>query len=244
MCIKQITKITLLIALIFSQACADITIEQPLERHITDDDIVSNMRSILITEGAYVQPQTFLNPNLWVGYLNLGNITDVCDIKIDTTFATAIDVSKIKLDAESELFFSMHCNQNNIPNSFAYNGASEGSYSVEKINGTFLQASTYEAKVELIEGNLVMSGSTGQSGTMSITNDLGDQVITTTIRFVLDELNIGFLDQEVKTGSARAELKYQGTDFVETYIASISYMGNDLITIEVNGRTYNIDLSE
>lgn len=243
--INQLTKIILLLALILSnQSCADVEIEQPVERFISNEDIVSSMHSILITEGAYVQPQSFLNPNLWAGYLNLGSITDVCNIKIDTTFATAIDETGIKLDAESELFFSMHCNDIGLPNSFSYSGASEGSYSAEQVSGTFLQASSYVAKIELIEGNLAMSGSTGQSG--SITIGIGDktEVVNTTIRFVLDELNVGFLDQEVKKGSARAELKYQGADFLESYIASIQYLGNDQVTIEVNGEVYNIDLSE
>ena len=113
--IKKIIKTTLFLAFIFlCQACSDIAIEEHKERHISNDEIVSSMRSILITEGAYVQPQSFLNPNLWVGYLNLGNITDVCDIKIDTIFATDIDINEIMLSAESELFFRMNCNDNNI----------------------------------------------------------------------------------------------------------------------------------
>lgn len=226
------------------QACSDIAIEEQKERHISNEEIVSSMRSILITEGPYIQPKSFLNPNLWVGTLNLSNITDLCNIKIDTVFATSIDINEIQLTAESELFFSMHCNDNSIPNSFSYSGASEGSYSVDRINGTFLQASSYEARVELIEENLVMTGSTGQSGAMTIGIGENEKIVNTTIRFVLDELNIGFLDQEVNGGSARAELKFQGIDFLESYIVTINYMGDDKVTIEVNGETYSIDLSD
>ena len=243
--INQFIKAILLLALVLlNQACSDIKIEQPLERFISDEEIISSMRSILITEGAYIQPQDFLNPNLWAAYLNLGNITDICNIEIDTTFATVIDETDIKLDADSELFFSMYCNDNGLPSSFSYNGASEGSYSTEQVSGTFLQASSYLAKIEFIEGNLAMSGSTGQSGAMTIALGEKNEKVVTTISFVLEDLNIGFLDQEVKKGSARAALKFQGTNFLESYIATIQYLGDDQITIEVNGEMYNIDLSE
>ncbi len=89
-----------------------------------------------------------------------------------------------------------------------------------------------------------MTGSTGQSGSMTIGTGESQEVVNTTIRFVLDELNIGFLDQEVNEGSARAELKFQGLDFLESYIVAINYLGDDNVSIEVNGETYNIDLSE
>ena len=239
-----IKTIILLALILMNQACSDIEIEQPQERYISNEKIVSSMHSILITEAAYIQPQTFLNPNLWVGHLNLANITDLCDLKIDTTFATAINASDITLDSESELFFSMHCNPIGMPNSFKYYGASEGSYALDNLNGTFLQASSYKAEIELVAGNLVMYGSTGQSGTMTLSIGEKDELVNTTIRFVLNQLNVGFMDRKVNSGSARAELKFQGTDFLESYIVAMEYLGDDQVSIEVNGETYLIDLSK
>ncbi len=225
--------------LCFHFSCTDVATKTLDQRFISDQEIISSIRSVLVTDGS-LSLSKILHPNLLIDNASLSDIADLCDLTIDTTVTTNVVENDITLDLISDFVVQSECNALGIPTKFTYQAASEGQYTAGIVVGNFLQASNYAVSFSPLDTELGITGTTGQSGNITVSED--KEEILTTIRFSIDELNINLLETSINKGTAQAYLKYVTAQYEEVYEVQLNYLGNEMIELIINGSEYLIDL--
>ena len=228
---------------IFSwSACTDVEKAEAGERLVDDDIIVSSMSAFLSSQ-RIVENSFLFGSGLFNDDFDLNDLSAICGSIIDTNFVMNVDREQVDISADIDLNLTLECNNLNVPSSINMTSISSGSFSRDNSSGTFEQSSHYDGQFDLFNLSLQFTGITGRTGMLEIDN--GNEVVTllTSFNFNLNELEYNLGTQSTLSGNATAIIGFRNEDIKEDYVINIIFLGNSLIRLEFNNKTFEIDLS-
>lgn len=233
-----------LLIVLGSIACSDEVEVIEQENRITDQEVLTSLRSVLLAESALLLPDAALDRSQWKDFLNIASSQNICDLVVVDSNHVSVEERNFFFNAQSHVSLSLECLSTGIPSQFMLESQSQGDMVIDNISGLFLQVSSFTAQVNLLDLTLRLAGTSGQSADLLFPRYGEEEHIFVTTRFVLEELNLGVIDQSVKTGRGSAELTFRSEEFTETYNATIAFDGNGQVSISIGDRSYVIDLFE
>ena len=231
-----------LLSIFLWSACTDVEKVEAGERLVDDETIVYSMSAFLSSQ-SIAENSFLLDTDLFIGDFDINDLSTICGSVIDTNFVMNVERKQIDISADIDFNMILECNNLNVPSSLSINSMSSGSFSSDNSSGTFEQSSHYDGQFDLFNLSLQLTGITGRTGMLEIDN--GNELVTllTSFNFELNELDYNLPTRSTLSGNATAIIGYSNEDIKEDYVINIIYLGNSLIRLEFNNKTFEIDLS-
>lgn len=238
--IRTITFFTLLIGLTFACEKED---NQTQIDDLSDEEVVALIEGSLVTETEGLATEATDAAYSAEVYSDSSADNLPCGITNDSTVVRAYNSARITANYTSDWEWILMCNNFDIPTSLSWNRSTAGEYeSLRLISDDSAESSLTVSN--LIAGeNFVINGTYSRSGSQnSKVRELNE--FTSEINFTVTDLNVTKATQTIASGTANWTLTGTGTGgYSFSRNGSITFLGNGMATVVINGVTYEIDLN-
>jgi hypothetical protein len=165
-----------------------------------------------------------------------------CDEQYDNTFVTNYEGENLQANYTVDWSYIMTCNQVSIPQSVEFSFATDGNYTTQHINSNDTSAGFLEINgLQPTETQLTINGDFVRQG-MQVLTVINERAVTSKLEVTLLNTIVEKETNTIVSGSGTIVLTgtSQNRDF--SFDGSITFNGNGLATLTINGNSYQINL--
>lgn len=228
-------------AVIAFTSCSDETENKPEEESMQVEDAVDVMTGALQASSEGMTQDIYDATYTASAYTEKGPYGP-CNLQYDSTITRDIENAYIIGAYTLSWGWSVNCNESSIPESLDFNQIATGNYESKRLK------SDDSATSDLFVDNLIFGEDFAITGTYNREGTQESKVRNRTkfssqVTITLTELLVDKGTLKIQNGSGSFIISGQtnnGIDF--SYEGTITYVGDELVIITINGETYEIEL--
>lgn len=253
---KSLKMFSLLVfTLLLTTACSKSTDEAPeINAVITDEEAVKLIEDALAANSQGIASDiTELTtlakriPQLQENQIAMdrSNPFDLeCNVTQDTAFTFSENIANFSTDYALNASYKMNCNQFNIPQTLEYNKIGTGSYESTRLIAENTSESAWSLSNLIMGTEFILGGNYTRTGTYQ-SKVRNQKEFSATLILSASNLSVSKTMQMLVAGETTVNLSGTDGDGNEaTFSGTITFIGNQMAVLILNGETYEIDWSK
>ena len=228
-----------LLSILFLSSC-DNTEEKEIQL-ITEEDAVEVVESALMYGSEGISDEAKDASEVAKDYSEAASISS-CGESFDSTLIKEIERPKIRAFYSTSWAWMISCNDFFIPEALSFGRTATGTYETSRFIGDSQSSSTWGLDSLILGGSWNLVGSYNRSGTHQ-SKVRNQNALSFELEIEMASLEVDKGDLEIRSGTGTFSLLLSdGNDNSTSLEGSITFLGDGMATIIINGNTYEIEL--